>query len=258
MTTTLIVTAHPDRYSFNAAWAAKTKEACEIAGDTVLVSDLAEMAFDPVEARRHYPHVKASERFDVLRTQELAAAGGKLPEDVRLEIKKLRRADRIVFHFPLWWFSAPAILKGWFERVLAHGETHSVDQRFDSGQFKGRKAVFCVTTGSRESESAFNGKEGDIQLLLWPLAYALRYVGFTVLIPRVVHGVHGYHRGERAAELEARLTAILESQHSLLSQWEDLPKLEFNSDEDFDSEGRLKTERPSFSPFIRRDRQHAW
>ncbi|MDD9923474.1 MAG: NAD(P)H-dependent oxidoreductase [Boseongicola sp.] len=251
MKTTLIVSAHPDGFSFNAAWAAESKAVCELEGDEVLVSNLVEMAFDPVEARQHYPHIEADELFDVLKTQEAASEGGTLPEDVRLEIDKLRQAHRVIFHFPLWWFSAPAILKGWLERVLAHGEMHSVDQRFDQGQFRGRKVLFCVTTGSRESESAFNGKEGDVQLLLWPLAYALRYVGFTVLVPRIVHGVHGYHEGKRREELELRLAELLKSHRTLLGAWEDLPEIEFNSDEDFDDDGRLRPECKSFTPFIR-------
>ena len=47
MTTTLIVLAHPEPLSFNGAWAAATRQACMTAGDTVLTSDLVEMAFDP-------------------------------------------------------------------------------------------------------------------------------------------------------------------------------------------------------------------
>ena len=87
--------------------------------------------------------------------------------------------------------SCNRILKGWFDRVLAHGLEHDTDRRFDRGRYRGRKALFCVTTGSKATESAYNGREGDVQMLLWPTAMTLRYLGFTVLVPEIIHGVHG-------------------------------------------------------------------
>jgi len=250
MATTLIVLAHPEPRSFNGAWAGATRAACEAAGDTVLWSDLCAMGFDAVESARHYAQ-RGSGGFDPLKAQEAAAQTGGLPEDVAGEIAKLRQADRVVFHFPIWWFAPPAILKGWFDRVLVHGALHSVDQRFDAGQFRGRKALFCVTTGATEAESAFNGKEGDIQMLLWPAAHTLRYLGFSVLVPRVVHGVHGYFEGAEEDALRRRLRGVLDAQRDLMAGFEALPLMRFNADADFDAEGRLKPDRPSHSHFVR-------
>ena len=253
MATTLIVLAHPEPCSFNGAWAAATKTACLKAGGDVLFSDLVGMAFDPVEARHHYPHLAPDAHFDPLKAQETASATNRLPTDVVSEISKLHCADRVVFHFPIWWFSPPAILKGWFDRVLSHGETHSVTDRFDTGRFLGRKALFCVTTGSSASESAYSGKEGDIQMLLWPLAFALRYVGYSVLVPEIVHGVHGYHSGAQRHELKTRLRNVLDGQQSLIDTFDERPEMPFNSESDFDAAGRLKPDKPSYSPFIRHD-----
>ncbi|TYC64406.1 NAD(P)H-dependent oxidoreductase [Marinobacter sp. BW6] len=44
-----------------------------------------------------------------------------------------------------------------------------------------------------------------MQMLLWPLAYTFRYLGFDVLRPLIVHGVHGYHKGAAKDDLENRL-----------------------------------------------------
>lgn len=251
MTTTLIVLAHPDRRSFNAAWADATRTACSELGDTVLWSDLGAMGFDPAERESHYPQHPPTEPFDVLKAQENAAQEDRLPRDVADEIAKLRQADRVIFHFPIWWFAPPAILKGWFDRVLAHGALHSVDERFDQGRFRGRTALFCVTTGSSEDESAFNGKEGDIQLLLWPAAQTLRYLGFTVLAPKIVHGVHGYHRGDRSTALRNRLATVLDGQAALIRDLGSRASIPFNADSDFDKDGSLKPDSPSHSYFIR-------
>ncbi len=251
MANVLIVLAHPETTTFTAEWARASEQAFRDLGHEVVWSDLCSMAFDPVERRGHYAGDLPSGPFDVLRVQEQAAAAGMLPGDVAAEIDKVRRADRIVFHFPIWWFSPPAILKGWCERVLAHGALHSVDERFDRGMGRGKRVLFCVTTGSRASESAFNGKEGDVEMLLWPLAYVFRYLGMTVLRLKVVHGVHGYHRGSREVELRERLRGVLAAHKDLVGRFDELPVMAFNSDDDCDEQGRLKAGAESYSGFIR-------
>lgn len=248
MTTTLVVLAHPEPRSFCGQWADATARAAQSLGDTVLRSDLGR--FDPFERAEHYD--APGDPFDVLKAQERASVTGRLPPDVLAEIEKVEAADRIVFHFPLWWFAPPAMLKGWFERVLVHGRTHDVENRFDNGRFRGRKALFCVTTGANAVESGPDGKEGDTRLHLWPAAYTLRYLGFDVLEPVLVHGVHGYHREERQSALQERLRAALNAQAGLMKDFEQLPLIRFNADSDFDADGRLKPDAPSHSPFIRR------
>ena len=252
MTTTLIVLAHPDRRSFNAAWAQATADAASALGDTVLWSDLYAMGFDPAEGPDQYADW-GDVQFDPLKAQEERAATGGLPDMIKAEVAKIRQADRIVFHFPIWWFAPPAMLKGWFDRALVHSALHNVDQRFDRGLCRGKSALFCVTTGSRAEESAHNGKEGDVRMLLWPSAYALRYLGFSVLEPRLAHGVHGYFKGDQRMALESRLAAVLAGQAALMSEFDALPKMAFNADDDFDESGRLRAGRPSYSAFIRHE-----
>lgn len=250
MTTTLIVLAHPSRTSFNAAWARSSEDACRSFGDTVLVSDLYRLGFDPAERAQLYRDGTATEPYDVLKTQQAAAETGTLPRPVQGEIDKIRAADRILFHFPLWWFAPPAMLKGWCERVLVNGGLHDTGKRFDAGLFRSRSVLFCVTTGSSAAESAHNGKEGDVRMLLWPLAYTFRYLGFDVLTPRIVHGVHGYHKGEAKDALETRLGRVLADHPATLSRFDDLPRMRFNADTDF-RHGRLAPDAPEHSAFIR-------
>jgi NAD(P)H dehydrogenase (quinone) len=209
------------------------------------------MRFEPAEKRCHFNDYPEDSPFDPLKAQERAASSGTLPDDVAGEIDKLNRADLLVFHFPLWWFAPPAVLKGWFDRVLAHGATHTIDERFDSGRHRGRKALFCVTAGATAAELSHNGKEGDVHLQLWPAAYTLRYLGFTVLDPEIVFGVHGYYLGEERTELDDRLQGLLKNQTALIRNLAQRPELPFNPESDFDADGRLKPDRPSHSPFIR-------
>lgn len=244
--TTLIILAHPGSKSFNAQWASASANACS---DKVLWSDLYTMAFDPVERAEHYG--KNCDSFDPLKAQYETSCCGLLPEDVANEVKKLRAADRIIIHFPLWWFGPPAILKGWIDRCLVHGLIHSSDARFDSGLCKGKEALFCVTTGASAIESGPDGKEGNTHMYLWPLAYSLRYCGFEVKQPVLFHGVHGYFEGDLKKQLAQNCKAILEKQKDLIANWSERPFIKFNADSDFDNDGRLRSSSPKLTPFIK-------
>lgn len=39
--------------------------------------------------------------------------------DVDKELALLKEADKIIFQFPLFWFSTPSLLKEWQDRVLS-------------------------------------------------------------------------------------------------------------------------------------------
>jgi NAD(P)H dehydrogenase (quinone) len=242
----LVVSAAPDPDAFTAAWAGATVRAGRDLGHEVALDDLVAEGFDPVESPRHYPGWQG--RFDPLIAQE---TGGQ-DSDVQTRIAQVRAADWVVFHFPVWWFGPPAILKGWCDRVLAHGQLHDVDHRFDAGMCRGKRALFCVSTGASAEECGPDGKEGNLRLLLWPLAYALRYCGFDVAEPATVHGVHGYWEGAERAALEARLQATLGGQRDLLDGLADRPLWPFNADTDFDATGRLRPDAPEHWPFIKR------
>ncbi len=249
MPTTLIVLAHTSRQSFNGTWAEASAAACAAAGHEVLWSDLSAHRFDAVEGARHFGQDESGP-FDPLKAHEAAAASGTLPADIAAEVAKIRQADQIIFHFPLWWFAPPAVLKGWFDRALVHGELHTVEQRFDTGRCRGKRALFCVTTGASAAECGPGGKEGDVSMLLWPSAYTLRYLGFDVCVPEVVHGVHGYFEGAEEHALRARLGEVLDGQAALVNGLSERALMSFNADSDFDVHGRLRAGVKSYSAFI--------
>lgn len=247
--TTLVVVAHPEPRSFNGSWAQASVNASRELGHTVLFSDLVADGFNPVEsAARYRDH---GDLFDPLKAQEQAAETGTLPQDVAAEMEKIIAADRVIVHFPLWWFGPPAILKGWLDRCLVHGALHTVDSRFDQGHCTDKKVMLCATTGASASECAFSGKEGDINMLLWPVAYTFRYLGFAVAQSQVVHGVHGYFEGAERSALENKLKTVLLQHKSVIERFDSLPLEQFNTDTDFDETGRLRDEAVSYNAFIR-------
>ncbi len=239
---TLVVIGHPGRPSFTSDWADGSVQAAKAEGHDVLISDLRD--FDAVERARSFG---VDGGFDPLKAHETLP----LPLDAVAEAEKIEAADRIILHFPMWWFAPPAVIKGWCDRALIHGRLHSVDRRFDSGHGRGKSVLFCVSTGATEDESGPHGKEGDARLLLWPLAYTFRYCGFSVLEPVLVHGVHGYHEGAAKDALQERLRTVIAAQRGRVAGWDNAPRMTFPADSAFDETGRLRAGEPASSPFIR-------
>lgn len=181
-----------------------------------------------------------------------------LPADAERAIAQLERADLVIFQFPLWWWSVPAVLKGWLDRVFVWGRVYSSKVRYcDRGHFRGKRALVSVTTGASEAVFGPDGRAGDLDLVLWPVHFSLSYVGFSVLPPfRSFEVVNAPASGAEA--LRARLEGHKAGLRSHIERLESLEPLKFSSSRDWDESGRLRPDAPSYSPFIRHVARPAW
>jgi len=180
----LIVYAHPEPRSFNAAMRDCAVATLESMGWTVEVSDLHAMEFDPLPRRSDFLRPEDPDFFKYQAEQAHAAtlAGG-FAADIQAEIGKLMRADLLILQFPLWWFSVPAILKGWIDRVFAMGVIYGGNIGFyNRGIFRGRRAMLAFTTGGPRAMYGDTGLNGRAEVVLWPLQNGvLNFVGYDVL-----------------------------------------------------------------------------
>ncbi|ARZ75035.1 NADH-ubiquinone oxidoreductase [Stenotrophomonas sp. WZN-1] len=247
----LILLAHPEPRSFNAHLAAQAAKQLRHDALQVDVVDLYAEGFDPLEATYHHPQRLQRERFDAQREQRHSAEQGQLPAEVQHHLQLLRATDLLILQCPLWWFAAPAILKGWLDRVLVYGPMYNSRQRHEHGVMRGKRALLSVTTGSSARACAVDGREGDTRLLLWPLMYSLRYVGFDVMEPHVVHGVRSGLAAERVQAHDEALAMAARNYRERLAQWTRWPIVPFNDSEDFEDGVVLRTEATAYSPFIR-------
>lgn len=246
------VLAHPEPQSFNGHLVRSGSAALERAGWTVSVSDLYAMGFDPCERAEHYGDRAAPGRFDVQAEQRHASEAGTLPQEVMRELALLDRADLVVLQYPMWWHLPPAMLKGWFDRVLAYGEAYTSRKRFEQGRFAGKRAMLSVTVGTSPATYAHDGRSGDIDLMLWPVNFTLAYVGFDVLAPFVAYGVEAGLRYSDPAAIEARLQAVVAEFGAILPRFDQRPTVPFNRMDEWGQDGRIKPGAPVHSPFVRR------
>jgi len=208
----LIVYAHPEPTSFSGALKDRAVAALARAGHTVAVSDLYAERFDPVAGRHDFTTVADPDRFHYQSEQELAARSGSFSPEIRREQDRVRAADVLVLQFPLWWGGTPAILKGWFDRVLAYGFAYLDGRRFDTGVFKGRRALLSITTGGTTERFSRDGVYGEIESVLYPTErLLLRYMGFEVLPPFVAYAAPRVSEAERQAYLEAFERLVLQA-----------------------------------------------
>lgn len=98
----LVVHSHPVAESYSRALFDCTVETLRAGGHEVRPLDLYAVGFDPVMGRQ--------ERLDY----HTPAVNQRGLED---QVELLRWAEGFIFVYPTWWYSLPAMLKGWLERV---------------------------------------------------------------------------------------------------------------------------------------------
>lgn len=186
----LIVYAHPEPTSFNAALRDTAIKVLSNAGYQVEVSDLYAMNFKAVLDRADFLTVKDSERFNVTLEQRHALAQDGLVPDIAAELAKLQRADLVIFQFPLWWFGLPAILKGWIDRVFVSGAVYGRSALYERGKLKGKRAMVSLTTGGPAESFGAEALNGDILDILAPLHRGVfAFTGMTVMPPFMANHV---------------------------------------------------------------------
>lgn len=208
----LIVYAHPERLSFNAALLARSLDVLAAEGHETAVSDLYAMGFQPVASASDFQERRFPDRLQYDREQKHSVASRSFSPDIAGEIEKLVWCDALILHFPLWWFSAPAILKGWLDRVFVNGVAYGAGRRYDTGGLRGRRAMVVTSTAAYDSMCGPGGLVGELDVILWPIQNGtLAYSGFDVLPPFVSYSVSYVSDERRRGYLEAyeaRLRAL--------------------------------------------------
>ena len=224
----LIVHAHPEAKSFNTALMTLAKEQLTQAGHCVEVSDLYEMNWNPVASADDFAQRKSPDYLVYALEQRYNFDQQAIAPDIAIEIAKLQKADLLILNFPLFWFSVPAIMKGWIDRVLISGVCYGGMRFYDQGGLKGKKALVTLTLGGREHMFGENAIHGElVDGMLRPLLRGtLAYVGLEVLPPFI-----GYH--VPYISQEAREQMLVDYKH-YLANLNDLTPLRYPHMDEFD------------------------
>jgi NAD(P)H dehydrogenase (quinone) len=204
----LIVHSHPEPRSFCSALMRAARDELAALGHAVTVTDLYAEGFDPVLSAADFTDRLDPAFLRPMEEQEHAVAGGTLREDVAHQVGRLREADLVVLTASMWWFSVPAMLKGWFDRVLVKGYAYGPVPSW-SGPLGDKRALLVMTSSYSDGAIRAEGSIGDIATVLRPVTYGtLAYCGMQVLEPFIAYGADEVGDDTRAgylAALRARL-----------------------------------------------------
>lgn len=128
----LIIYAHPNPNSFNAAIRENVERGLRDGNQTYTVIDLYAEHFDPVLVFND-----TVKRRDLHRDPEMARYR-----------ELVLQADHLIFIYPVWWYGVPAILKGFFDRVFASHFAYKYEGLLPVGLLKGKSASVVYTIDS--------------------------------------------------------------------------------------------------------------
>ena len=127
----LIIDANPSKFGFTACLAEEYAINAEESGFEVKTLCLRDMKFDPI---LHYGYSRVQ----------------KLEPDLEKAQDLIKWCEHLVLVTPVWWYSAPALLKGFFDRVMLPGfafEVELMPKRKVNKLLSGRTATLFYTYG---------------------------------------------------------------------------------------------------------------
>lgn len=126
----LVILGHPNSNSLCHHLAEVYTESAREAGFEVQTLRLNELNFDPILHYNYKEKEKQSLEPDLLKSQKL-----------------ITDSEHLVFFFPSWWASMPALLKGWIDRVFLPGFAfqYQKDSPFPLQLLKGKSARIIIT-----------------------------------------------------------------------------------------------------------------
>ncbi len=120
--------------------------------------------------------------------------------DVKVEQELLLDHDVIIWHHPFYWYSAPALLKEWFDLVLEHGFAYGREGK----ALKGKWAMNCITTGGTGSTYQADGlNRYPIKQFLLPYDQSANLCQMKYLSPYAIFGSHLLDENAIANEVRA-------------------------------------------------------
>jgi NAD(P)H dehydrogenase (quinone) len=167
----LVVVAHSSPTSFTRQLADRFAAGARGAGAAVEVADLYAEGFDPL-----------------LREPDLAQfSGGRMPDDVLREQERVDRSDALVLAFPVYWWSFPAMLKGWVDRVWSQGWAYTFTPERSRGLLPDKPVLLLASAGSRASTYRRYGYDGAMRTQID--VGVLGYGGLTDVTSEFFHEV---------------------------------------------------------------------
>ncbi len=212
----MVVYAHHEPASFTSAMKNLVIEILSRTGHNVVVSDLYGQGFNPLAQKWDFVTTSGGHFNYMLEQRHAARLDLAFSPDILAEIQKIKAADIVLFVTPDWWLGVPAILKGWFDRVLAMGVAWDSGKIYENGLLRGKQAMMIMAVGGPANFYTADGKHKATPVqVLHPINHGtLAFCGFDVHEPYVALNVLGLDDGGKTkalTDLQFRLQHLVDS-----------------------------------------------
>lgn len=182
-------------------------------GAHVTLSDLYADGFDPVASAADFGQRQRDDHLVYALEQRHGHATGTLAPDLAAEVEAVLAADLLAFTFPVFWFSVPAILKGWIDRVFLSGPFYGGRRIYGKGGLAGKRAFVAMSLGGRAPMFGADGIHGPLAegMMRHFFQGTLGYVGLAVHAPFIawhVPYVDDAARTDMLADLRRQVRAL--------------------------------------------------
>ncbi|AYK07316.1 flavodoxin family protein [Brevibacillus laterosporus] len=160
----VILFAHPGTKSFNHAILQQVTESLHKHGITPILRNLYEQKFSPI--------------FSPADMQALESE--QVPKAIEEEQTILSESDLLIMIYPVWWWSQPAILKGYIDRIFSNGFAFKYEKNGPVGLLTGKQALVFTTTRESQQEMQASGLDEVVKKQV--VDGILRFSGFEPVI----------------------------------------------------------------------------
>ncbi len=188
----LLVISHPDPNSLTHAVAGAVADGLRASDPvgSIEIADLTAEGFDPRETARDLAvHLQTETPAD----------------DILAEQARIDRADRLVLVYPVYWWSFPAMMKGWLDRVFTNGWAYG----YDGGDRKKLRRLEVVLVAVAGADAGTYARHGYFGAMRTQIDHGIfDYVGARVVRHELLLESHGESQ-------QANLDAAYKLGHSL-------------------------------------------
>lgn len=145
---------------------------------------------------------KEIENLENVEIRDLKALYPDYKINIQAEQEAIKKANKVVFQFPMFWFNAPSILKEWMDKVYSLGFAFDVTKDgYQRRELNGKEFMLAVSMGG--AEAAYEKENGykSVNECLTPYIYTAKFCGMQVSEPFYIYGAMGSLKDEELETL---------------------------------------------------------
>lgn len=109
--------------------------------------------------------------------------------DIEKEQEDIKKASKIVFQFPMYWYNVPSALKNWMDKVFSYDFAYIIDEEgaFQAQALKGKDFQIVATIGAHQE--SYEGEDRlSVKDCLNSCFYTAKMLGMKELESIFIYG----------------------------------------------------------------------